>query len=318
MSIRFKQFIDQSAINLAAKSLPAGKPHPAKTIAAREQLADANLLRPPIETPQLTRGPNRSFQFRSPIHTGASRNDTVHGKLFLPRKCWAAQPLVILVHGWNAELHYLYILPIIARALNRQGLNAALIELPYHLQRRPREREVMRDFISDDLPGMLLATRQSVADLHALALWAKAQGCPSVAVWGFSLGAWLAGLYICQSALPSAAVLTTPISDLARAIRELTFCHPIRSSLNGTPLDLTPLNLARHRPLLPPSRIQVMQSSYDLFAPSESYRELAEAWKLAAWEKEPQGHISLLTSRRAMNKSISWLAGRLKGPSDLP
>ena len=239
----------------------------------------------------------------------------MHGKFFLTGKSWATRPFVILVHGWNAELHYLHILPFIARALNRRGLNAALIELPLHLHRRPLQGDCMRDFISDDLPGMLLVTRQAIADIHALGKWSQAQGCPSVAVWGFSLGAWLAGLYICQSALPATAVLTTPISDLATAVRELSFCHPIRSSLNGTPIDLTPLNLTHHRPLIAPEAIQVIQSSYDLFAPSESYVELAEAWGLPGWEKEPQGHISVLTSRKAMNKSIQWLAKRLKQKS---
>ncbi|MGZ8898564.1 MAG: alpha/beta hydrolase family protein [Limisphaerales bacterium] len=297
---------------MAAKSLPAGLPSPDKVSTAREILRQTDFLRSPDQTAQLTRGPDNAFYFPSHITTALPRNDTVHGKLFLAGKSWANRPFVILVHGWNAELHYLYILPFVARALNRHGLNAALIELPLHLHRRPLAGNVMRDFISDDLPGMLLATRQAIADVHGLGKWAQAQGCPSVAIWGFSLGAWLAGLYICESALPAAAVLTTPISDLATAVRELSFCHPIRSSLNGTTLDLTPLNLTHHRPLIAPEAIQVMQSSYDLFAPAESYRDLAAAWRLNDWEKQPQGHISVLTSRRAMNNSIHWLEKRLR------
>lgn len=309
---RFKQFIDQSAINVAAKSLPPGRPSPDKVLVAREILRQTDFLRPPDQTAQLIRSADNAFQFASHIATGLPRNDTVHGKLFLAGESWATRPFVILVHGWNAELHYLHILPFVARALNRHGLNAALVELPLHLHRRPLDGTVMRDFISDDLPGMLLVTRQAIADMHALGKWVHAQGCPSVAIWGFSLGAWLAGLYVCQSSLPAATVLTTPISDLATAVRELSFCHPIRSSLNGTSIDLTPLNLTHHRPLIPPEAIQVMQSSYDLFAPAESYRDLAAAWRLNDWEKQPQGHISILTSRHAMNKSIHWLEKRLK------
>src|SRR5687768_4018455 len=196
-----KQWIDRGAINVAAKSLAPGCPDETRVLRAREMLADPKLLRPIEETAQLMRGEKGAFQFASTVTSGAGRNDTVHGKLFLAGENWAAKPLAILVHGWNAELHYLYVLPFVARGLNRRGLNAALIELPFHLHRRPLDRNGMRDFISDDLPGMLMATRQAISDIHALGRWAKAQGCPSVGVWGFSLGAWLTGLYICQSDL---------------------------------------------------------------------------------------------------------------------
>ena len=286
-------------------------PNRSGVLKAEELLAQPDFLKVPDEIPKLNRAPDGSFQFASQIPTAASRNDTVHGRLFLCGELWATRPLVILVHGWNAELHYLYIMPGIARALNRKGLNVALIELPYHLQRRPHEKNGMRDFISDDLPGMLLATRQAISDIHSLGRWAQAQGCKNVGVWGFSLGAWLAGLYLCQNALPAAAVLTTPISNLARGIEELSFCHPIRSSCSGSEIDLRPLNLTQHQPLIPPAAIQLVESSYDLFVPSETYAHLAATWNLPGWEKQPQGHISVLTSRKAMKQSIDWLATHL-------
>jgi dienelactone hydrolase len=306
-----KQWIDRGAINVAAKSLAPGKPDEARVLRAREMLADPELLRPIEETAKVTCGEKREFQFESTVRSGAGRNDTVHGKLFKAGESWAAKPLVILVHGWNAELHFLYVLPFVARALNRRGLNAALIELPFHLHRRPLDRNGMRDFISDDLPGMLKATRQALADIHALGRWAKARGCPSVGVWGFSLGAWLTGLYICQSDLARAAVLTTPVSNLACAVRDLAFCHPIRTGMNGSELNLSALNLTHHRPRINPAAIQLVESSYDLFVTKDSYRALADAWGLEDWNTQKQGHISVLTSRKAMKESISWLMGKL-------
>ena len=306
-----KRWIDRGAINVAAKSLAPGKPDDARVLRAREMLAHPELLRPIEETAKFTCGAKGEFQFDSTVRSGAGRNDTVHGRLFFAGESWAAKPLVVLVHGWNAELHYLYVLPLVARALNRRGLNAALIELPFHLHRRPLERNGMRDFISDDLPGMLMATRQALSDIHALGRWAKAQGCPSVGVWGFSLGAWLTGLYICQTDLPHAAVLTTPVSNLSCAVRDLPFCHPIRSGLNGSELNLTALNLTHHRPQINPAAIQLVESSYDLFVPKDSYRELADAWGLQNWNTQKQGHISVLISRKAMKQSITWLIRKL-------
>ena len=309
-----KEWIDRSAIDLAAKSLASGASRPAYIPRAVELLNQSDFLKPAEEIAKLVEEKAAAFTFPSNVTTAAERNDTVHGRLFRAKNPWATRPFVILVHGWNAELHYLHILPRLARALNKRGCNAALIELPYHLQRRPKPASGMNDFISDDLPGMLLATKQAIADIHSLGLWAKAQGCPHVAVWGFSLGAWLAGHYICQSGLPSAAVLTTPVSDLARAVRELGFCHPIRAGLSGASIDLGPLNLQQRRPRVSPEAIQVVQSSYDLFVPGETYRELAQAWNLGAPREEPQGHISILLARGAMNRSIRWLAQRLAIP----
>lgn len=270
-----------------------------------------DLLQPPGETARIRLKATGDFEFESARKIAHPRNDVVHGRLFQVEKDWARQPLVVLVHGWNAELHYLYILPRLARSLNRAGFNAALIELPFHMHRRPLEENGMRDFISDDLPGMLNATRQAISDIDSLCRWGLAQGCRSTAVWGFSLGAWLTGLYICESKLPSAAVLTTPVSDLATGISELAFCHPIRSSLNGTKLDFARLNLTENRPKLMPESIQVVQSEYDLFVPEKSYKELARAWNLCGWVREPHGHISVLTSRSAMMRSIRWLGERI-------
>ncbi|HEX7860074.1 MAG TPA: hypothetical protein VF773_07110 [Verrucomicrobiae bacterium] len=306
-----KQLIDRQAIKVAAESLPQGVPRPALVSRARELLGRADFLAPGGSTGQLKLHEKDAFTFASAVETPQQKNNTVHGKLFRTRKSWATRPLVILVHGWNAELHFLYGLPWVARALNRRGLNAALIELPYHLHRRPLERNGMRDFISDDLVGMLEATRQALADFDALGRWAKAQGCPSVGIWGFSLGAWLAGLYVCQTDFAKAAVLTTPVIDLERAVKELAFCHPIRSSMAAERLDLSALNLTRQRLRIAPEGVQLVESGYDLFVPEETYAELARDWKLPRWEKQPQGHISILTSRRAMRQSMDFFARNL-------
>jgi pimeloyl-ACP methyl ester carboxylesterase len=307
--LRFlKQKLDGCAIEAAARALPPGQHDPARVRAAAALLASDQWLQFPESAAALTESAG-AFQFPSTVPLGLPRNDIVHGKLFRAGPAWKSQPLVLLVHGWNAELHYLYVLPHVARALNRRGLNAALIELPLHLQRRPpRSFAGARDFISDDLATMLRATNQALADFHALARWALAQGCPNVALWGFSLGGWLAGLYVSGNNLASHAILTTPIIDLARAVRELSFCHPIRASLANSELDLSSLNLSRRAPRIPPQNIRVCQSQYDLFVPNETYAQLTSAWNLPPPSVCPQSHLSVLLSRRSMRGTIDWLA----------
>ena len=304
-----KQKLDRWAINLAANALPPGKCNPERLREAEQILASGQLHEFPDVTAALVQSGNHSFHFDSSLPVGLPRTDQVHGKLFRAGADWKSKPLAILVHGWDAELHYLYILPRVARALNSRGISAALIELPLHLQRRPPSTDpCAHDFISDDLVTMLRAAQQALADFHALVRWARAQGCPSIAIWGFSLGAWLAGLYICESDLASHAILTTPVIDLARAIRELPFCHPVRAALAAETLSLSKLNLTAFRPRIAPDHIHVCQCEYDLFVPQESFDQLASAWRLDCVHTCAQSHLSVLISPASMRASLDWLA----------
>ncbi len=312
-----KQKLDRWAIDAAAAALPAGRPNPDGLRAAAEILAATDLLEVGPATAELKEEPGGRFSFRSNVSLDLERNDIVHGRIFRCSGEWRSKPLVLLVHGWNAELHYLYVFPRVARALNRRGINAAVVELPFHLQRRPPRTALVHDFISDDLPTMLRATRQALSDFHSLAGWALAQGCPNVAIWGFSLGAWLAGLYISGETLVSHAVLTTPIIDLERAVQELPFCHPIRSGLANSQLDLSRLNLARMRPNIPPSHIRVCRCEYDLFVPMETYQQLVSAWNLSTPVVCAQSHLTVLISRQSTIATIDWLLQQFKEFGDL-
>ena len=304
-----KQKLDRWAINCAANALSPGQHNAERLTEAAQLLSSSQLLDVPDVTAHLIHSENNTYHFQSSLPLGLPRNDQVHGKFFRAGTDWKTKPLVILVHGWNAELHYTYVLPRLARALNRRGINAVLMELPLHLQRRPpRSAPCAHDFISDDLVIMLRATQQALADFHALARWARAQGCPNVAIWGFSLAAWLAGLYICASDLVSHAILTTPVIDLARAVRELPFCHPVRAALAEENLNLAKLNLTAHKPGISPNRIHICQSAYDLFVPPETLNQLTSAWHIPRVHTCLQSHLSVLISPRSMRVSLDWLA----------
>ena len=226
-----KQQIDRWAIRAAAKSLPRLAPRPDQAAEVTALLARPDLFQPPESTPAATLRPDGLFEFPSSVRTPFPRNNVVHGRIFPVARDWRSRPSVVMVHGWNAEVHYTAVLPKVARALNRRGLNGVSMELPYHLQRRPVQGEQISNFISEDIPRMLEATTQAVADLNGLIHWLKGQGSPAVASWGFSLGGWLAGLHLSASPAQDAAVLLTPVSNLERAVRQLEFCHPIRAAL---------------------------------------------------------------------------------------
>jgi hypothetical protein len=56
----------------------------------------------------------------------------------------------------------------------------------------------------------------------------------------------------------------------------------------------------------------VTQALYDLFVPTETYRDLAEKWCLNRWETVAQSHISILLSGRAMKDIADWLQAALR------
>ena len=82
--------------------------------------------------------------------------------------------------------------------------------------------------------------------------------------------------------------------------------------MEGCKIELSALNLSYRRPHVAAENIQVAESLYDLFVPSKTYSELANAGGLNGWEKEKQGHISILISRGAMQRSIRWLEKRMR------
>jgi dienelactone hydrolase len=306
-----KQRIDRWAISAAAKALPRLPADPGQRREVDLALAREDLFTPPERIPEVRLASDFSWQFASSVKTPFPRNNTVHGKLFPARANWPERPSAVLVHGWNAELHYAKVLPRVGRALARAGINGVTIELPYHLNRRPPHGENITDFISENIPRMLEATTQAIGDLNAILLWLKSRGSPQAALWGFSLGGWLAGLHLCASTAQDAAILATPVSNLEQAVRELEFCHPIRSALAVAPVELRPLNLSSRRPKIAPERILLMEGRYDQFVPHSSYVELADAWGIEKWHIVSQSHLSILVSRAATWQCIEWLSAQL-------
>jgi hypothetical protein len=249
---------------------------------------------------------NGSFTFSSAVTSPFPENNTVFGRLFRTGHNWRKHPTAILLHGWNASLCYRYTMPPLARRLARANVNAAMFELPYHMQRRPgRPRGV--DFLSSDLGSTLNAARQALADTRALQDWLLEQGVPGVGIWGFSLGAWLGGLMARFDPRLLFLILTTPIARIDRLIADLPFCDPIRRSLGRVHLNFDWLNLFSHPPRMNPSRILLMASQYDLFAPPETVEELWQAWSGAEIWRLPHGHISLMASRSSLLRALNWI-----------
>jgi hypothetical protein len=307
--------IDRSVISLAGLMHAESADRPARSREAAEWLARPEFFTPeaPPAKPQFSG--EHDFTFASPCENGPPRNRLVHGRLFFAGSSLKGRPTVVLMHGWNDEPGYLWRQPSLARRLAATGLNVAMLELPYHLHRRPSAPPELRDFISGDVAAMVAATHQALADHRALFGWLGEQGTNRIAVWGYSLGAWLAGLLACHDPRVDTAVLSTPMSDVAATMAQLPFCRPLRRSLAREPVDLSRLNLASHRPLMPLERVLLLVGEHDLFIPRPSLDELWEVWGRPERRVVAQGHMSILASRRVVRETGDWLWSRLIRPT---
>jgi hypothetical protein len=252
----------------------------------------------------------RGFRFTSPVASPWKRNNIVHGRFFPAAKPWAAHPTVVLLHGWNAEIGYRTLFPYLARRLNGVGVNAAMFELPYHSQRKPRGRGAVRNFLSDDLLHVVGAAHQALADARALVAWLRAHSAAPVGVWGISLGGWLSGLLACVEPQLNFAVLMTPVVRMDRVIAELDFCRAIRRSLRGVRPRLAPMNLISHSLRLAPRDVLIVASEHDLFAPIETIMELSRGWGQPELWRTRHGHISMMMSAPVMERTVGWIAAK--------
>lgn len=308
----FTQSLDRLIIRTACRGMPAPGRHQAHADEAAALLNHPDFFCDFVNSPtDFQLGNENIFQFKSQITTPWERNNIVHGKFFPCAQDWQKYPTTILLHGWNDELGYQFRFPYIAGKLKLKKVNTATIELPYHLQRRPRDPNAINNFISEDLWRMVEATRQSVADVRALVKWFHTQGDGKVGLWGTSLGAWLTGLIICHEPQVDFAILTTPIAKLHRAINELKFCAPIRRSYEKCPIDLSKLNLVSHQPKVSREKILLQEAENDLFAPKEAIEELWSAWSEPEIWRMRHGHISVLMSPSVMKRTVKWVSEKV-------
>jgi hypothetical protein len=203
---------------------------------------------------------------------------------------------------------------LLARRINRAGFNAATLVAACNLQRRPRRP------IEENCLEFAREVAQNVAEVRALTGWLLDEGCPSVALLGFSHGGWLAGLTACSDARIACAVLTVPRVGMRcsqpvvwrRAREALQVLRPAQEAM-----DTTRLNLISSTPVIPKENILLIEGIYDLFAEFAKRQPIEELW--LKWQQPeiwwlPHGHVSALFVPGLTGRALRWLAPRLDKP----
>jgi pimeloyl-ACP methyl ester carboxylesterase len=166
------------------------------------------------------------------------------------------------------------------------------------------------------------AFAQAVAEIRALTGWLLDQSCPSVALFGFSLGGWLAGLAATRDSRLKAVILALPgVRRDYRATRgECVLWTPMRKALEKQKaaretLDKTPMNLTLSQPVIPKENILLIQGRYDLLVEAEQTEELWQKWKQPEIWRLPHGHISWMGAPGLTGRVLHWLSPRLNAPA---
>jgi len=258
---------------------------------------------------------SKHFTFPTPRPYEFAENNTVYGRLYRCAGNWQKHPVIILLHGGGDFLNHRLRFPWMVPACNRAGFNAATLVAPCHFQRRPRRLGGW------DYLRTARAFAQGVAEIRALTGWFLDQGCPSVALFGVSLGGWFAGLTATSDPRLTAIVMVVPaVRTNYRVTRgEGILWTPVRKAFERQKaareaLDKTPMNLTLSQPVIPKENILLVQGRYDLFVEPENTEDLWQKWKHPDIWRLPHGHLSTLLTPGLTDRVLCWLALRLEVP----
>ena len=181
-----------------------------KDYAARSVANSREFFSPgPIRDARLEDG---CLTFSTPQPTPYDFNNRVSCRLFPAEGKGAA---VVVVPQWNADPNGHVGL---CRVLQKLGMTAARLSMPYHDDRRPPGMERADYMVSPNIGRTLHATRQAVLETIQVAGWLREQGYDRVAVMGTSIGSCISYLAFIHDPLISCGVFNHVSSHYADVV----------------------------------------------------------------------------------------------------
>ena len=190
---------------------------------------------------------------------------------------------------------------------------------PYHFQRLSRQRGT---FDSGDCLLLAERTAQGIAEIRALTGWLLGEGCPAVALWGYSLGAAFAGMTVCHDARLAAVVMASPAVRFRPWVEQRAVRPRIRGRLQSAReicerMNLTAMNLTTTRPAIPRERILLIEGIHDLICLKDNIEDLWQSWGQPDIWRLPHGHVAICCGfvPGLPGRILRWLEPRLNNPT---
>jgi len=120
--------------------------------------------------------------FTSPVASPWLKNNTVHAQFFPARR---GGPAVLVLPNWNAKWEGQTPL---CRWLQRAGISAMKMSLPYHDRRMVPGHERADQLVGPNIGLTLMANRPAVQDARACLTWLQRRGYDRLGILGTSIG----------------------------------------------------------------------------------------------------------------------------------
>jgi Dienelactone hydrolase family len=201
----------------------------------------------------------------SAISTPTVENNTARARFFPARDRRAA--VVVLPH-WNAKAGSYHDL---CRVMNRVGLSALRVTLPYHEERRESEDARADHLVSANVGRTLQSVRQAVLDARAAVRWLKEQGYEKIGVVGTSMGSCTAFLALVHDTEIDAGVFNHVSGYFADVVWRGLSTYHVREGLEGNvTLDelrelWLPISPLPYLPKLKEQKVRPLKFIYTLY-----------------------------------------------------
>ncbi len=234
-------------------------------------------------------------------------------------------PIVLVSHGWAHRSRRGPEHSYVRRFLDA-GFSVAFVSHPLHFDRTPAGTYSGELLVSGDVVLTVEGFRQAVADLCGTARWLRAAGHPTIGVFGYSLGGYVAGLLAAVRDDWAFVVLGGSGDSLASAILDTPIGRNVREDLAACGMlerqrverAWAVISPGRLQPRVSKDRILIVAGRYDRIMLPASVRRLHRAWDRPRIEWLDRGHYSLLaTTGGLLQRAIPFMrAGSGSGGRD--
>jgi dienelactone hydrolase len=237
--------------------------------------------------------------FPSAIRTPHAENNLVRARFFPNDTPRGRRRAVVVLPQWNADAggHV-----GLCQLLNRFGLTALRLTLPYHEERRPPELRRADYIVSSNIGRTMQVCRQAVLDARRAIAWLAREGYDSIGILGTSLGSCLSMLTAAHEPLLKAAALNHISPYFADVVWEGLSTAHVRHGLEGhIELDQLrriwlPISPLPYLDRVRNKRILLVYARYDLTFPVRLSRMLVDEFRRRDIEHDlhvlPCGHYS--------------------------
>lgn len=252
------------------------------------------------------------FDFKSFVETPHTVNNTVHCRLYKINGK-ATAPTIIVLHGWQMESYTF--LDYYCRFVVREGFNAVLMNLPYHMSRRAPKSHHGEFTFSDDTVLTIKVMKQCIWDVQGIINWLKGQGVQKIGTFGVSYGGMIAGLTGCVDSSVDFMMLVVPPANLYEFFTDTRLGHEFAKRNPGMYKEVKAnrevfemISIDNLKPKMPPEKIFIVKAEYDLMLNPEALDRLWRNWGQPHFKSYKQGHLSVLLFNPSMpHHTRRWL-----------